>query len=150
MRATRKIFCHLDSFSSRDDKNLEGGSHIHIPLRFFEITGLFRDQKHKKTCYKPSSQSLTKASIVLLFQSHAEIKGKMTSSRNNLFIALMIITHLNQHCSRRYQHIWIFQYTGFQHFFQILPIQLEVTSLIGKILQICHCDFTKLIYSKSE
>ena len=34
-------------------KNLEGGSHIHIPLRFFEITGLFRDQQHKKTCYKP-------------------------------------------------------------------------------------------------
>ena len=42
-------------------KNLEGGSHIHIPLRFFEITGLFRDQQHKKTCYKALSQSLTKA-----------------------------------------------------------------------------------------
>ena len=29
-------------------KNLEGDSHIHIPLRFFEITGLFRDQQPKK------------------------------------------------------------------------------------------------------
>ena len=40
-------------------KNLEGGSHIHITLRFFEITGLFRDQQHKKTYNKPSSHSLT-------------------------------------------------------------------------------------------
>ena len=61
MRANERFFVISRASAREMTKNIEGGSHIHIPLRFFEITGLFRDQQHKKTCYKPSSQSLTKA-----------------------------------------------------------------------------------------
>ena len=48
MRYTRKIFWNLETGGREISKDLEGVSHSHIPLRFFEITGLFRESQCKK------------------------------------------------------------------------------------------------------